>query len=64
MVWSAGLWAPPWTSASRSVDQLAPLTRYPAYVQVGGYLVLVLALVAGWPTAFMRREPRAVVGTA
>lgn len=35
-------------------DQLAPLTPYPAVVQVGGYLVLVLALGAGWRTVFMR----------
>ena len=33
--------------------QPAPLTPYPAYVQVGGHLALVLALGAAWRTAFL-----------
>jgi hypothetical protein len=34
-------------------DQLAPITPYPAFIQVGGYLALVLALGAAWRTAFL-----------
>ena len=40
-------------------DQFAPLTPYPAYVQVGGYLVLVLALGAAWRSAFLPRRRQA-----
>ncbi len=51
-----------WTAQVSTVvllyDQLAPLTPYPAYVQVGGYLALVLALGAAWRTVFLRRPPK------
>ncbi len=52
-----------WTAQVSTVvilyDQFAPLTPYPAYVQVGGYLVLVLALGAAWRSAFLPRCRRA-----
>ena len=37
--------------------QPAPLTPYPAYVQVGGNLALVLALGAAWRAAFLPAHP-------
>jgi len=48
-----------WTAQISTVAVLflepAPSSPYPAYVQVGGYLVLVLALGAAWRTAFLPR---------
>lgn len=41
------------------VHELAfTLTPYPKYLQVGGMMVLVLALGAGWRTVFARRGAR------
>jgi hypothetical protein len=47
-------WAAQVSTVFLTYDQFAPLTPYPAVVQVGGYLVLVLALGAAWRTVFMR----------
>ncbi len=51
----AAAWAAQVSTVFLTYDQLAPLTPYPAIVQIGGYLVLVLALGVGWRTVFMRR---------
>jgi hypothetical protein len=51
----AAAWAAQISTVVILYDQLAPVTPYPGYVQVGGYLALVLALGAGWRSVFLSR---------